>query len=310
MTFAKRKITIQLQLNGDTFAEGGNTLELTNIRCRATIQSTIGGDTPCQGQMQLQIWGMRDDDMAKLSTLGLSAGDFNRNNITVLAGDQDAGMTQVFSGAIFSAFVDYNAQPAVCVEIQGSSTLQYQLASIAPSSHEGAVSVPTMLQAICASCTPPLNFVNNGVTGSLSNHVVGGDAMHQIADICAALGCWHDISNGTLTIWPLTGTRDNEIISTDSNSGMVGYPCYNNHGIDVVMEFNPGVMLGRQLSVKSSIPVPGPNSPFRTGGHTVTGATGTFYIYDVVHDLSAELPNGPWFTKAACGAAKTKAEAW
>lgn len=309
MSFVKRRITIQLQLNGDTFSEGGNTLELSNIRCRATIQATIGGQTPCQSMLQLQIWGMTGDDMAKLSTLGLDSGVFNRNNITILAGDQNSGMTQVFSGAIFNAFVDYNAQPDVYVEIQASSTLGYQLASIPASSQKGSVSVPDMLKAICAACTPTLNFVNNGVTGSLSNHAVGGDAKHQIDDICMALPCSNSIENGALTIWPIGGTSDGQVISIDSNTGMVGYPCYNNHGIDVVMEFNPGVRLGRQLSVQSSIPVPGPNAPTRPSGAAIVGATGTFYIYEVVHDLSAELPNGPWFTKAGCGSANTQADA-
>lgn len=303
MTFVARNITVQLQLNGDTFDEGGDSLQLQNMRCRATIQSTVGGLTPFAGQMQLQIWGMTASDMAKLSTLGLSTGTYNTNTIVVLAGDNINGMTQVFSGSIYSAFVDYNAMPDVLVEITAFASLPLQLPKIAGTSAEGSVSVATLLQGICAACTPPLTFVNKGVTASLANHAVGNSAAHQIADICQAVPCNYKIVNGALTIWPYGSTVDDVTVTTGADNGMVGYPMYSAQGVDVVMEFNPQVQIGRQLTVKTSVPKPGASNP------PITGLPGTFYIWEVTHDLSAELPDGPWFTRARVGSIPTSAHA-
>ena len=309
MSFVARDITVQLSLaptNG-TFDGQNNTLYLTGLRIRCTINATVGGATPFQGQMQCRIEGMRNEDMAQLSTLGLTNGYYTKNLITVFAGDMINGMSMVFTGSIFAAIVDYNSQPEVGIEISASNTLSSQIPPTGPSGFKGNVSVATMLQQICAANNPPLNFVNNGVTASLNNHSVGNSGANQIADICLAVPINYDQSNETLTIWPIDGTRDNTPpIEIDSNSGMVGYPQYSAQGIDISMEFNPNVILGRQMTVTSSIPTPGPNAPIAPAGNVPIGASGTFWIYDVVHELHAQVPNGPWFTKAKLGTVNTQ----
>lgn len=309
MTFVARDITVQLSLaptNG-TFDGQNNTLYLTGLRVRCTINATVGGATPFQGQAQIRIEGMRNEDMAQLSTLGLTYGYYNKNLITVFAGDTINGMSMVFTGSIFSANVDYNSQPEVGIEISASNTLSSQLPPTAPSQYKGNQDVATMLQAICAANNPPLAFVNNGVSATLTNHSVGNSAANQIADICQAALINYDLSNETLTIWPVDGQRDNSSpIEISANSGMVGYPQYSAQGIDISMEFNPNVMLGRQMTVSSSIPNPGPNAPTALNGQVPIGASGTYWIYDVVHQLAAQVPNGPWFTLAKLGTVNTQ----
>jgi hypothetical protein len=196
--------------------------------------------------------------------------------------------------------------PDVSVEIEASVTLPLQLPSIAATSGTGSVSVATLLQGIAANCTPPLTFVNKGVTTKLSNHAVGGSAAAQIADICQAAMCSYDILNGQLIIWPQNATRDDVEITTSAKTGMVGYPMYTGQGINIVTEFNPQLMFGRKITVQSSIPKPGPNAPNDLNGKPLQGASGTFYIFDVVHDLSSQLPNGPWFTKIGAGSFPTQ----
>lgn len=295
MTFVRRDITIQLQLNGDKFDEGGDTLVLKGVRCRATTQSTIGGATPFTGQMQMQIWGMTGSDMAKLSTLGLASGTYNKNLIQVMAGDSVSGMSLLFSGGIFSAYVDYNAMPDVCVEISAYASLPWQTQRIAASSAAGSVSIADLLQAIAANCSPALAFVNKGVTAVLANPAYQGSPSDQISSICQDALCNYEIVDGTLTIWPWGKIKDDVTITTGSSSGMVGYPMYNAQGIDVIMEYSPQVQLGRKLTINTSVPKPGASNP------PIAGLPGTFYIYEVVHDLAAELPNGPWFTRARVG---------
>lgn len=300
--FAQRDLAIQLNLSTSSFAAGGNSLSVRGLRAWATVQSTTGGPTPYFSQAQIRVEGMLNADMAQLSTLGLSAGYVLPNSVTVEAMSTQAdGTVQsslVFAGQIYEGFVDYNAQPDVGIVLSCSSTYGAQTSGIAPSSYKGAVSVATMLQAICAASNPPLQLVNNGVTAVLSNHAIGGSAMNQIADIClASLTNWSIVA-GTLFIWPQGSTRDNTIITISPTTGMKGYPQYSAQGIDVEMEYNQEVELGRQVTVESSIPPPGPNAPTSLGGVTPIGANGTFWVAGVTHELSSNVVGGPWFTKA------------
>lgn len=61
-------------------------------------------------------------------------------------------------------------------------------------------------------------------------------------------------------------------------------------GMAVTTQFNPEVQLGRQMQVlQASSGNPPP----------VPGVPGTYFINIVQHELSSELPDGPWFTRAS-----------
>lgn len=307
MAFLKRRISVQLQLLGDTFFGDNDSLQLDNLRATCKVQGTQGGATSYQSQAQLRIYGMEPNDAAKLSTLGLTEGSFQRTLMTIYAGDDANGMSQIFNGAIYGAFVDYNAMPNVGIEIMASATAQLQHAPIAATSFRGATNVATLLSAIANQAG--LQFVNAGVQATLANHAIAGSAERQIAEICQAAMVNYDLRNNTLTIWPMGGSRDDVVIQVGSTTGMVGYPQYTAQGIDVQTEFNPDALLGRQVTVSSSIPKPGPNAPINAAGILAPGASGTFWIFDVFHDLSSEVAEGPWFTHMRLGTVNTQARA-
>ena len=312
MAFIKRKIDVELSLNGDTFDGSNNVVRLTGLRVSALIHEFLGGVGNWANDATLRISGMKNADMAHLSTLGFIAANYNSpsgkmNNIKVYAGDDDAGMSLVFSGGITSGNVNYNAQPDVGVDLVCSALADLQFQRVAPSSYKGAMDVATMLQAICDAATPPIGFVNNGVTSKLVNHAVGGSPKHQIEDICLAAGIFSKFTNGTsgrmLTIWPPGANADNTIINVGPDTGMVGYPQYSVHGINISCLFNPRIEVGRQINVTSSTPAPAANAPLQVPGTLpgqgplhISGANGTFPVIAVTHDLASETPGGPWFT--------------
>lgn len=322
MSLARRILTANFSLaqaNGSFDAAGNNSLTVSNLRSRATIQSSQGGVTPFLSQMTLQIWGMKNNDMAAMSTLGLTQGIYTKTGANaqtqlVLQAGDEKGMVTVFSGAIYAAHVAYNQQPDVPLIIYASATQGLQLTKSAPSSHPGAFDVASMLQGICSSMG--MTLVNNGVNAQLANHCASGSVFDQVNDICQASGtCWGIGSDGkTMTIWPMGAYMDDsDPIELTSGQGMVGYPEYSVQGINVVSEFNPNIMYGRQVSVKSSIPTPTASSAAAEaikaaggGPDTPVGATGTFYVYEVVHDLSCYQPDGPWYTQARLGNTDTR----
>jgi len=144
MSFIERKIDIRMVLDGDTFDGSNNTVLLQGLRCQASILSYQGGQTPAGSQLQMRIYGMRGEDMAKLSTLGFSAGTYVKNYIEVSAGDDASGMSEVFSGNIASCLVDYNAMPDVGVDLLAFDGYTQQFAPVAGISYRGAMDVATI----------------------------------------------------------------------------------------------------------------------------------------------------------------------
>jgi hypothetical protein len=301
MTFVSRKIDVQLALDGDTFDGSHNTVLLSGLRCVAAVRSYSGSTGSFASQLEITIFGMKGSDMAKLSTLGFSSGTYRKNLINVFAGDDKAGMSQVFSGGITYGDVNYNAMPDVGVTLIASALANVQYNAIAASSYKGTMNVATMLEGIAKNAN--LAFQNAGVTAKLKNHACGGTAYDQIKDVCRAANICYAIQNGTLTIWPATGSRDSTLINIGPNSGLVGYPRYVINGIEVASEFNPEVEVGRTVNISSSIPDP------KVGEVSVPGANGQFYVWGVSHDLASEMPGGPWFTTLQLGTSKYNANA-
>ena len=301
MSFTKRGLSYKIELNKggtpynsppETFDDGSDKLNIDSIRSVASIQSVLGGNTACSGHALLQLWGMKPSDMAQLSTLGFNPEKWNKNRITVFAYDLDNknGKVEVFSGGIFAARINYNTMPDVSLELECYATINEQMQMAPGTSVQGQGDVATMLQGICAASDPPVTFVNRGVSAQFANPAYAGSPFQQITGICCDAAIPHTLAGGTLTIWPRNTNIDGVIIETSPDNGMVGYPEYTQMGIDVTMEFNPEVQRGRQLqilppNVSNPLPIP--------------GVPGTYWINIVEHELSSEMPDGPWFTRAS-----------
>ena len=312
MSFTKRHLQYIIKLNDgsfvlpgnnqDTFDNGATVLNLDGFRSVASIQSVQGGLSPFVGRALIQLWGMKPSDMAKLSTLGMDIARINKNALWVFAYDDGNfdNATQVFAGTIQTARLNYNAMPDVLLELDCYGAGDQQTQAVPATSVQGDGDVATMLQGICAACDPPVTFVNKGVSAKLANHAVGGSPFDQIHDICsAASGVAYTLQGGVLTIWNANQNIDGVSVDTGPDIGMVGYPEYSMMGFDIATQFNPEIQVGRFMNLKASqaanaVPVPGiPSS--------------NLFIRMVEHELSSEMPDGPWFTHAHVTAAGVSA---
>lgn len=304
MSFIERKIDVRIALNGTTFDGSNDTLLLQGMRCQATIENYSGGLGSYGSAMQLRVNGMREDDMAKLSTMGFSSGTgYKMNAIELFAGDDQVGMALIFSGAIYAGMVDYAAMPDVGVNFVAHAVFNEKMTAIAASSYKGDMDVAVMLQGLAHAAG--WAFENAGVTAKLSNHACGGSVVDQIEDICLAAGIRYDVKPGptkTLVIWPAGGARDNTVIELSPEKGLVGYPEYAMNSVMVTSVFNPNIEFGRRVKVVSSIPNFSAKSQREFGGRVAPPGQGdAFYCWNVTHDLSSQMPGGPWFTRAQLG---------
>lgn len=280
MTFRTRLIDVSFQIPEDEFGEGlGNEVMYSGLRAEASINNVAGASL---NSIQLRVYGMSEAVMSKLSTLGVNVITTRRNIVTVFAGDNVSGRSQVFQGTISRAWSDYRGAPDVSFNVEAYAGFYEQVKAVAVNSYSGSTDVATVIQSLASSMG--FAFKNNGVTAKLASPYLAGSAVTQIKDCAEHAGINYDISNGRVEIWPAGGKRDDQTVLLSPLTGLVGYPAFSSVGIDIQAEFNVDIAIGRSISVQSAIPQ----------------ACGDDWHCQISrHELSSMSPGGPWFTYAS-----------
>lgn len=279
-SFTKKRLDLTVTLGTGTFgAQVGSTVTLTGLRMFASISAPCGDS---MGALHLRVLGMTQSMMNQLTVIG-PFGQVKEKNEALLAAGDDNGMTTVFKGTIFSAWADYASAPEVVFNIIAYIGLGLAIKPASASSYPGPANVADILSKLASDAG--LSFVNDGVSVQLSNPYFSGTALQQIRACARAAQINHKLENDTLTIW----NKNTAISSADvpliaPETGMVGYPALSSQGMTVKSEFVPGIILGGAVQVRSSLKM----------------ASGKFNVFNYVHDLSCEVPGGPWFTTIDC----------
>lgn len=277
MTFAIREISLTMALAEKALNESGDSIvTLRGHRCEAIILNS--GGTLNLGEMQLRIYGMKLADMNKFSTNHLLPLGVRGDSLSMSAGDSINGMKQVFDGTIVSACVNYQGMPDIAFDVNVRPGFLHQLKPAAANSYEGDTDVASIVEALAKQMG--YAFKNNGVSVKLSNPNLPGTLIQQLQDVTEAARILCKIENGTVTIWPNGTGLDDGPLEIGPTTGLVGYPTFTRTGIQITSEFNPGLFLGRQITVRSS----------------VEKASGPYFVQALRHELSTVHPHGPWFT--------------
>ncbi len=279
-TFIKKRLELTITLGSGSFGEDvGDTVTLRGFRMYADAINP-GGDS--MGQCQLRVFGLRNDVMNKLTTIGIiNTAIRSKNAIVLAAGDDESGMSTVFMGTISDAWADYNSSPDVAFNILAFAGLNAAVKPVGATSYRGPTDVATILQDIATS-EMGLAFENVDVNVKLSSPYLSGTALTKVRELAQAANISYVIENDKLTIWALGSRRPGAVPLISPESGMVGYPALSSKGMTVKMLFNPQVRFGAAVEVKSFIPM----------------ACGTWVVYSLAHSLSSDVPDGPWFTTA------------
>ena len=279
MSFAKRAINLQFRLATGTVNGPSNTLDLTNYRVEAVIDNP-GGPVIGFSTLNLRVFGMSLSDMnAFATTIKSLRGD----GVTVSAGNVGGNIRTVFDGTLMSGFIDTSTMPEVSFNVTGFTGGLARVKPAASNSYPGSVDVATAIGGLAQQAG--FVFVNNGVTAKLRDQYTYGTIADQVAKLVDAAGIQCAWEAGVLAIWPNGAARDAQVVQVSPATGMVGYPVFDDFGINVKTEFDPSHAFGRRVAVTSSIPK----------------ANGTWNCYGARHELSTFSPNGPWFTSLKLG---------
>lgn len=285
MALVKRLINVKFQLGTGSFGESGNdTIEVTGLRVMASIAKS-GGDS--MTQLDMRVFGLPLDVMNKLTILGKPLIYGRKNIVIVSAGDDDAGVAVVFAGTIMEAWVDAKGAPAVSLVLRAMTGGLEALKPTQPTSFKGTVDAATVVASIAQQNGHGIE--NSGVSVQISNPYLAGTMLQQLQTIARAgnFNCVIEDPDGRapyVAIWPVNGVRGGLVPLLSPDTGLVGYPMRTENGIALTTLFNPTITFGGQVQVKSS----------------VTPANGGWTVFNIVHDLESELPDGKWFTMLEC----------
>jgi hypothetical protein len=283
MAFVTRQIGLRFELGiGQFGADGLNIVEFSGLRCQADIAKPGGGS---MSRLDLRVWGMPLDVMRKLTVLNSLFFGARLNQITVSAGDAGQPLAVVFDGTITEAWADLQAAPDAAFVVTAMTGYVASVRPVAPVSFKGSVDVAELLASIASTIDPPLGIENSGVKARLLNPYYPGTAMDQIRAVARDAGINALIDGNTLAIWPTFASRGALVPVIAPETGLIGYPAFTQNSIRLRTLFNPTLAHGQRVEVHS----------------LVEQANGQWNVANITHNLSAELPGGPWFTDLECG---------
>lgn len=279
-SFVRRRIVLSFSLGSGEFGEGqGQAVKVEGLRVAATIVKGVG---PSMSNAQITVYGLTRSMMNRLSTQGmvvLPVDTVRLNTVTVEAGDEGGALTTVFQGNIGRAFEDFRQQPDAPFQIEAFTALFEAVKPADPQSFGEGTKVATIMENLAGQMG--LTFENNGVDAVLSYPYLYGSARNQAQSAADQAGINMVIDDKKLAIWPKGGSRSGEAAEVSPETGMIGYPTYTSKGVEVRTLFNPAIVYGAKINVKSDL----------------QAASGEWVAFALTYDLHSETPGGQWEIK-------------
>jgi hypothetical protein len=309
-TYVSRQISVTITLGeGPNGQKPSGPISLAGLRVVANITKRA---SPSFDAASIRIYGMTPSDMNKVSTLGVPQVMIRPGNtIKVIAGDAINGLTSVFSGNINRAYQVLNDAPETYFQIDSwQGLIPAMTPDVTPVSTPGQLDVATTMQTLASQ--QGFNFENNGVDIKLPISYYAGTVMDQMQAIAhdADIEMYIDSSTepAVLAIWPKNKTRGSNIPLVQASPGfdaqLVGYPQFEQFGIQFRTIFSPLLKLGGMIKMNSSLYPPSElrGSPAGTDAEKLAtaqaaGPNGYWFVSAMNLNLAAQVPNGPWFNE-------------
>lgn len=283
-SFSRKTIAVEIILGKGDFSSGGNTIIINDperLGNNTGLPITVTVDKPGQpdpNSAGVSIFGLSEDNLKQLVSLSFLPRTSQHNLISIKAGDLGAELSTVFQGEISSAWADFNGAPNIELKIEALSGFYPQRIVAAPLSVNGTASAAELIAQQAAQIG--YSFINQDITTQVRNAVFNGSPIEKSRQIAKQIGAQLIIDDKTIILkagdTPRTGTAP--LLSAES--GLLGYPKFTQDGITVECIYRPDVQFGGLVKVESIVP----------------GATGTWQVTKLTHNLSAYTMGGAWKT--------------
>lgn len=282
-SFTKKELRLTLILAGANAVFPGtnsNQLILTGLRMSAEVQAVARLSTTAD----IRVWGMLQADMDAL-TVAWANPPIVRDNIVILEANSGAGWSQVFRGTILEAQPQYNAQPDVYFQLQAITGYFQKVNPAPPTSYPGSVPIDEIVADLAARMG--FEFIVGGdVNAVLNSPYFPGTLYDQLQQACVAANAdFYFLGETILVTAQGKPHRERPSIVLNAQSGLIGYPCYERAGLNVMCLYDHAILCGTPILIQESI---------------VPSANGRWYPYATTHHLESEKPGGRWLSQLFC----------
>lgn len=279
MSYSTKQIRVSITLDA-----GGGTasrMVFSNHAIHASIRKQGMPELPTAS---IEIYGLTLDQMSQLTMLSFDAQSLRNNQVVIEAGDGGTPMSTVFIGEITNSVPDFSNVPSPVMRIDAITTAYARLDPTPPLAVKGQQTANSLCETF--SKQAGLKFVNKGCTASVHDCVINGDPIAKMRWVANTVGADLIIDDKEAMLIPRDKARGEAVgVSLISpESGEIGYPSFDQQGIQFTCFFAPQIHLADKVRIQSTLP----------------RATGIWKVYSLTHEISANLPSGGvWQTSAS-----------
>lgn len=272
-SFSTKTIKIAIMLGKGNFSESGDTQIIEGLACEVSV---LKPGLPEKNSASVTIWGLKYENMAQLTMLSFKPLESHNNIISIMAGEKGGFLPVVFLGEITSAYADFNQAPDPCMRFEASTGSYPTQIPASPATTSGEVSADLLFARFAAEAG--YAYHNEGVTASVRNAWFPGSPIEKMTKLARDIGCELIIDDGMVIVLPAGQARQGKPVLLNKETGLIGYPTFNQDGISCRCLFRPELLYGGLINVESIVP----------------RATGIWRITKLTHSLAAYSPNGAW----------------
>jgi hypothetical protein len=255
------------------FEDGTNTRIIEGLA--TTVDVTKNG-LPEKNTAKIKIANLAMSDMEQMTFLAFRPLQNRKNKIMVEAGNQGEELSMVFKGDITSSFPDFSSAPDVFFHIEAMTAGWSLCMNTSPTSVDGEMPVSQLMQKWAQQAG--FGLINNGITASVQNSTYNGSPIEQAQQCADEVGIELLIDDENFTIQSWDNPRGDAVL-LNPQSGLIGYPSFNNDGISARCFYDPKLKLGGQVKIESIVP----------------RASGYWKLTKLTHALTA-YTNGAWMS--------------
>lgn len=248
-SYTNKTIQVVMAMAEGTFENGANQITVEGLPTTVSLQKQGGDERP---SCEVTIGNLNIDVVRKLTTLSFRPLQRFKNQITINAGSVGEQLQTIFIGDFENAYGNFQNAPTMELVIKAISAQHGALKATPATAVNGTERVEFLMEqwAKEADCI----LENNGVNASVQNSVYVGSPIDKAKALAREVGIELIIDDGKFVIMPKGKSVEGNAVLVDKAHGLLGYPAFNNDGIEFKIIFNPNIRIGGLVKIDSIVP--------------------------------------------------------
>ena len=270
-SFTNKTIQVVMAMAEGVFQNGANQITVEGVPTSVEIQKQGGDERP---SCTVVISNLNIDVVKQLTTLSFRPLQRFKNQITINAGEVGKQLQTIFIGDFENAYGDFQDAPTMNLEVKAIAAQHGALIASPATSVDGTEQVSELMEqwAIEAGCV----LENHGVNASVKNTIYRGSPIDKAKALAREVNIDLIIDDGKFVITPANTPINGNAVLIDAQHGLLGYPAFDNDGIEFNMIFDPNVKIGGLVKIESVVP----------------RASGIWKVTKINTKLEAYIPSG------------------